>query len=109
LGTLWFKAGALVMRGRAIESGPVRDAHSVQTDWNINATIDLPVRFVNHVCNEANVGIQKNDVGAYDFHALHGIGALTSRKRKGRDSAPVSTSTSRKSSKVITLLSHQKE
>jgi hypothetical protein len=68
-----FKAGVLVMRGRAVESGPARNAHSVQTDWNTHATMDLPARFVNHVCNEANVGIQKNDVGAYDFHALRRI------------------------------------
>jgi hypothetical protein len=68
-----FQAGALVMRGRAIESGPVKDAHTVQMDWNTHALMDLPARFVNHVCNEANVGIQKNDVGAYDFRALRPI------------------------------------
>jgi hypothetical protein len=68
-----FEAGALVMRGRAITSGPARDAHSVQTDWNTHATMDLPARFVNHVCNDANVGIQTNNVGAYDFYALRRI------------------------------------
>jgi hypothetical protein len=65
-----FQAGALVMRGRALESGPAKDKHTVQTDWNTHAMMDLPARFVNHVCNVANVGIKKNDVGAYDFHAL---------------------------------------
>jgi hypothetical protein len=69
-----FQAGDLVMRGRALEMGPAKDAHTIQTDWNTHAVMDLPARFVNHVCNEANVGIQKNDVGAYDFHALKGIG-----------------------------------
>jgi hypothetical protein len=68
-----FQTGDLVMRGRSIESGPAKDAHTVQTDWNTHAMMDLPARFVNHVCNEANVGIKKNDVGAYDFHALRQI------------------------------------
>jgi hypothetical protein len=35
--------------------------------------MDLPARLVNHVCNEANVGIQKNNLGAYDFYALEKI------------------------------------
>jgi hypothetical protein len=70
-----FQAGDLVMRGRALEMGPAKDAHTIQTDWNTHAIMDLPARFVNHVCNEANLGIQKNEVGAYDFHALKEIGA----------------------------------
>jgi hypothetical protein len=69
-----FQAGDLVMQGRAIEMGPAKDMHTIQTDWNTHAMMDLPARFVNHVCNEANLGIKKNDVGAYDFHALKRIG-----------------------------------
>lgn len=68
-----FQVGDLVMRGSALEMGPTKDAHSIQTDWNTHALMDLPARFVNHVCNEANLGIKKNDVGAYDFHALNRI------------------------------------
>jgi hypothetical protein len=70
-----FQAGDMVMQGRALEMGPAKDAHTIQTDWNTHAIMDLPARFVNHVCNEANLGIKKNDVGAYDFHALKEIGA----------------------------------
>ena len=33
--------------------------HTIQIDWNKHITLDLPSRFVNHICGVANVGIQR--------------------------------------------------
>jgi hypothetical protein len=68
-----FQQGDLVMRGTALEQSAVRTKHSVQLDWNLHAEMDLPARFVNHVCNQANVGVRPNAFGAYDFYALRQI------------------------------------
>jgi hypothetical protein len=48
-------------------------SHSVQLDWNWHVEMDLPARFINHICNDANVGVRPNNVGAYDFFALRKI------------------------------------
>jgi hypothetical protein len=68
-----FQEGDLVMRGTAVEQSTVQTKHSVQLDWNLHAEMDLPARFINHVCNEANVGVRPNEFGAYDFYALRRI------------------------------------
>lgn len=66
--------GDLVMRGTAIfDASPVQTSHSVQLDGNRHAEMDLPAAFINHICNQANVGVKPNDVGAYDFYALRRI------------------------------------
>eukprot|EP00591_Stephanopyxis_turris_P005086 CAMPEP_0195515894 /NCGR_PEP_ID=MMETSP0794_2-20130614/6799_1 /TAXON_ID=515487 /ORGANISM="Stephanopyxis turris, Strain CCMP 815" /LENGTH=93 /DNA_ID=CAMNT_0040644387 /DNA_START=302 /DNA_END=580 /DNA_ORIENTATION=- len=44
----------------------------MQKDWDAHVRIDLPARFINHSCN-ANIGIQDNEFGAYDFLALRTI------------------------------------
>jgi hypothetical protein len=66
-----FSEGDKVLTAKAVESVP-RDSHSVQKDWDHHVRIDLPARFINHSC-DANVGIQDNDFGAYDFFALRTI------------------------------------
>jgi hypothetical protein len=48
--------------------------HSIQIDWKKHMNVDIPARFVNHCCNEANVGIKIRDEAA-DFYALRGIDA----------------------------------
>lgn len=68
-----FQPGDLVMRGTALEASPVQTSHSVQVDWNWHAEMDLPAAFINHLCNQANVGVRPNDVGAYDFYALRQV------------------------------------
>jgi SET domain-containing protein len=73
------RKGRVVFRGSAVEirhddddHDKFRDSHTVQTDWNTHVLMDLPAVLVNHSC-EANVGIQPNDVQAYDFIALRDI------------------------------------
>lgn len=46
--------------------------HSIQIDWDKHINVDIPARFVNHSCNEANVGIKILDESA-DFYALRDI------------------------------------
>jgi len=68
-----FDKGDLVMQSRSLKESSEPDAHSIQVDWNRHVTMDLPARFINHICNRANVGIRPNDLGAYDFFALRQI------------------------------------
>jgi hypothetical protein len=68
-----FQQGDFLMRGTAVHHAPVQTKHSLQVDWNRHVEIDLPARFINHVCNDANVGVRPNDFGAYDFYALRRI------------------------------------
>ena len=66
-----FAGGELILSSTAIAT-ITKDAHSLQKDWDKHVLIDLPARFINHSCN-ANVGLQDNDKGAYDFIALREI------------------------------------
>jgi hypothetical protein len=68
-----FQKGSLVIRANALSESSKQDSHSVQTSWNSHVTMDLPARSINHVCDEANVGIQPNSLGAFDFFALREI------------------------------------
>jgi hypothetical protein len=68
-----FHRGDLVMRGTAVEKSSVQTKHSVQLDWDWHVEMDLPSRFINHICNDANVGVRPNEFGAYNFYALHQI------------------------------------
>jgi hypothetical protein len=68
-----FQKGDFVMRGTAIDQSAVQTKHSVQSDWDSHVEMDLPARFINHICNDANVGVKPNEVGAYDFYALREI------------------------------------
>ena len=66
--------GKLVFSARALEylDDDQRNSHSIQTDWNKHVIMDLPAVLVNHSC-DANVGIQANTSGAYDFVAIRDI------------------------------------
>jgi len=64
--------GELAFRGRALKTSSQRDSHSVQIDWDMHVTMDRPAILVNHAC-QANVGIQENELGAYDFFVLRDI------------------------------------
>ena len=63
------KKGELVFRGAALSIDTTRTTHTVQIDWDKHVTMDMPATLVNHSC-DANVGIQENELGAYDFFAL---------------------------------------
>lgn len=64
--------GQQVFCSKALTTTSERDDHSVQTGWNKHATMNLPAILVNHCC-QANVGIQRNEFGSYDFYALETI------------------------------------
>ena len=64
-----------VIVGRSLWSEPEQGMHTIQTDWNKHVFMDLPARFINHVCGTANLGLRDNEHGAYDFHALQDIQA----------------------------------
>jgi len=66
-----FAKGDAVILANALELIP-QDSHTLQRSKDEHFFIDLPARFVNHSCN-GNIGIQDNDVGAYDFFALRDI------------------------------------
>ena len=66
--------GELVFRGTALLTETKRTTHTIQLDWDKHVTMDMPATLVNHSC-EANVGIKENELGAYDFFALHDIPA----------------------------------
>jgi uncharacterized protein len=54
-----WNVGDLVMRSRPINNiRHMKDAHTIQYDVDKHASIDLPARFVNHICGVANIGIQ---------------------------------------------------
>jgi hypothetical protein len=67
-----FSCGEKIMTGKAVFLQTHRDSHSVQTSWTTHAIMNLPAILINHSCN-ANVGIQDNEVGAFDFFALRDI------------------------------------
>jgi SET domain len=79
--------GQLVFRGKSLKTyrddeendgfidkaaNSRRGSHTVQTGWKTHVVMDLPAILVNHSCN-ANVGIQENVFGAYDFVALRDL------------------------------------
>ena len=64
--------GHRVFRGKGLSKSNKRCVHSVQTSWEEHTIMDLPAILVNHSC-DANLGIKKNDIGAYDFYAIKPI------------------------------------
>ena len=58
--------------GKALKLSAERDSHSVQIDWNMHATMNLPAIMINHCCS-ANVGVKGNAFNAYDFIALRNV------------------------------------
>ena len=68
-----FSAGDVVIKARAMEIWDRPNSHTIQKDWDRHVMMDLPARFLNHQCNSANLGVQDNELGAYDFVALRKI------------------------------------
>ena len=68
-----FKRGEVVIKAKAMEIWDHPNSHTIQIDWDRHVMMDLPARFVNHRCNSANLGVQDNELGAYDFVALRNI------------------------------------
>ena len=65
-----FQKGECVIRAKAVEFHDKPDSHTIQTGWHRHVIMDYPALLVNHRCHSANLGIQENDLGAYDFVAL---------------------------------------
>jgi len=70
-----YKPNDKVIVGRALRIEPEQGTHTIQTDWDKHVFMDLPARYVNHVCGIANLGIRDNEYGAYDFYAIQDIQA----------------------------------
>ena len=61
--------GEIVISATALETSSEQGSHTIQTGWNSHVYMDLPARFLNHVCGQATVGIRPNDT-VYDFVAI---------------------------------------
>jgi uncharacterized protein len=71
-----FVPGDIVMRAHSLTTTTVQGRHSVQMDWQTHVHWDLPARFVNHTCGNANVGLRVQENGRiewFDFVALREI------------------------------------
>ena len=69
-----FKPNDLVIETKALETFQEPTSHTVQIDWNKHVEIDLPARFLNHVCGEPNLYVRLNPTQtSYDFYALRRI------------------------------------
>jgi hypothetical protein len=67
-----FDEGVFLMRGNVLERKTEPDSHTIQMGFDEHAIINLPARFINHRCNEANVGVQLSATG-FDFYAIRKI------------------------------------
>ena len=67
-----FSKGDHVMTGKAKSSGRVQHSHTLQTSAYTHTLMGLPCVLVNHSC-DANLGIQDNAYGAYDYFAVKPI------------------------------------
>lgn len=70
-----FEPGETVIRAKPLTttfSEP--HSHSIQVGWRKHALVDLPSRFLNHMC-DPNMRLKPNDKGAYDFLATRSIEA----------------------------------
>lgn len=72
-----WKNGDMILQGIPLETHhKFKDPHTIQYDVEKHATIDLPGRFINHVCGTANVGIQvveknQEDMTDKKFDGVH--------------------------------------
>ena len=67
-----FRKGDMVVAATAVHATSVKDSHTVQTNWNSHALMDVPATLINHSCS-ANVGPKDNDKGCYDWYAMKAI------------------------------------
>ncbi|KAL3937248.1 MAG: hypothetical protein SGBAC_007601 [Bacillariaceae sp.] len=67
--TRHFQPGEPVIESTALNSFGKPHSHSIQVGWETHVYIDLPARFLNHMCNP-NLRVQPNGSNAYDFVAL---------------------------------------
>uniref|UniRef100_A0A7S3P443 SET domain-containing protein n=1 Tax=Amphora coffeiformis TaxID=265554 RepID=A0A7S3P443_9STRA len=68
-----FARGDVVMQARALEVMDRPTSHTVQLDWDKHVQMDLPARFVNHRCHSANLAVQENALGAFNYVAARDI------------------------------------
>jgi hypothetical protein len=73
-----FQKGDVVMQARSLQVATFQDSHSIQIGWGTHILVDLPARFVNHICGRATLGIQivqptTKEVNMIDFVALQDI------------------------------------
>ena len=67
-----FRRGDMVVSANAVYATNDKDSHTVQTDWDAHALMDVPATLINHSCS-ANVGPKDNEKGCYDWHAMKSI------------------------------------
>ena len=65
-----FEVGDLVISVSALKVSSEQGSHTIQTGWNAHVYMDLPARFLNHVCGKATVRIRPNKASVYDFVAI---------------------------------------
>ena len=68
-----YAAGDIVMDANVLSWLEHADSHSIQLNFQRHAVVDLPARFINHCCNEANVGICVENEENIHFLALEDI------------------------------------
>jgi hypothetical protein len=64
-----FGVGDLVISATALQISAKQGSHTIQTGWESHVYMDLPARFLNHICGQATVGIRPNKM-VYDFVAI---------------------------------------
>jgi hypothetical protein len=69
-----FKAGEAVIQAKSLQTFSEPSSHSIQVSWKKHVKVDLPSRFLNHMC-DPNMRLRPNDSGAYDFIAIRRIEA----------------------------------
>lgn len=67
-----FEAGETVIEAISLKSFGRPTSHTIQTGRKTHVHVDLPARFLNHMC-DPNLTVELNRSGAYDFVARTGI------------------------------------
>ena len=63
-----FEPGEPVIQSIALDSFDTSHSHSIQTGPNTHVYMNLPARFLNHMC-DPNMQVQLNHSNSYDFVA----------------------------------------
>lgn len=63
-----FEPGECVIESIALDSLDATHSHTIQTGWKTHVYMNLPARFLNHMC-DPNLKVKPNDFESYDFVA----------------------------------------
>jgi len=71
-----YEPNDLVIETKALFESQNPTSHTIQVDWNKHVEINLPGRFLNHVCGEPNLYVKLNATRtSYNFYATRCIEA----------------------------------